>query len=62
MEPDISAIQPPTTDELERERIRRRLEEFTTANPTPSGAIPRSPASGQGKRRARPMLKPRLPR
>lgn len=63
MEPDIAAIQPPTTDELERERICRRLEEFATARPTLSGAtIPWSPVSSQAKRRARPVLKPRLPR
>jgi hypothetical protein len=62
MEPDIEAIQPPTTDELERERIRRRLEEFAIARPPLSGAIPWKPASGRGKRRARPVLKPRLPR
>ena len=49
MEPDIAAIQPPTTDELERERIRRRLEEFASARPPIAEAGGRTPASGRRK-------------
>jgi hypothetical protein len=62
MEPDIAAIRPPTTDELERERIRRRLEEFASARPASAGASTRTPASDRRKPRTRPPVKSRLSR
>jgi hypothetical protein len=62
MEPDIAAIQPPTTDELERERIRRRLEEFASARPTTRDASGRTPAPGRRTRRTGPPLKPHFSR
>jgi hypothetical protein len=62
MEPDIAAIRPPTTDELERERIRRRLEEFASARPASPSVGTRTPASGRRKPRPRPPVKSRLSR
>jgi hypothetical protein len=62
MEPDISAIQPPTTDELERERIRRRLEEFASAPQSIAGGDGHKPGARRRKRRAIAILKPPLPR
>ncbi len=62
MEPDISAIRPPTTDELERERIRRRLEEFASAPTSIAGGAGQKPDARRRKRRAIASAKPPIPR